>query len=336
MAKNRRIVLARRPVGAPIASDMRLEEVEIPTLGEGQILLETLVLSLDPYMRGRMSTDKSYAASIALGDPIVGRTVSRVVQSHNDAYAVGDVVLANSGWQSHAVADGTTVRKLDLKHPSLALGVLGNSGFAAYIGLLEIGKPKAGETVAVAAASGGVGAVVVQLARLAGARVIAIAGGPEKVAYARDVLHADAAIDHRAPDFAEQLQAAAPNGIDVYFENVGGDVLHAVVPLLNDHARVPICGLVAWYNLTDAPAGPDLSPALLRTLLRKRLLVQGYVVTDWMHLQQQFFADMTRWVEEGKIVYREHVVDGLENAPDAFIGLLEGKNFGKVVVKVAD
>jgi NADPH-dependent curcumin reductase CurA len=315
---------------------MRLEEVALPSIGEGQILLETLFLSLDPYMRGRMSEEKSYAPSVALGDPIVGRTVSRVLQSHNADYAVGDVVMANGGWQSHFVSDGTGLRKLDMKRPSLALGVLGSSGFAAYVGLLEIGKPKPGETVAVAAATGGVGATVAQLARLKGARTIAIAGGPDKVAYARDVLRADVALDHRAPDFTAQLKAAAPNGIDVYFENVGGDVLHAVVPLLNDHARVPICGLIAWYNLSAAPPGPDWSPSLLRTILRKRMLVQGYVVTDWLHRQDAFFADMTRWIEDGQIVYREHVVEGLENGPETFIGLLEGKNFGKVVIKVAD
>ncbi|WP_420242123.1 NADP-dependent oxidoreductase [Roseiterribacter gracilis] len=336
MEKNRRIVLARRPVGAPVASDMRLEEVALPAIGDGQLLLKTLFLSLDPYMRGRMSEDRSYSPPIALGDPIVGRTISRVAESRNRDYAVGDVVMANSGWQTHFVSDGTALRKLDMQHPSLALGVLGSAGFAAYIGLLEIGKPKPGETVAVAAATGGVGATVVQLARLRGAHTIAIAGGADKVAYARDVLRADVALDHRAPDFAAQLKAAAPNGIDVYFENVGGDVLHAVVPLLNDRARIPICGVIAWYNLTEAPAGPDFSPSLVRTILRRRALMEGFVVSDWLHKQEQFFADMTKWIDDGAIVYREHVVDGFENAPAAFIGLLDGKNFGKVVVKVAD
>jgi NADPH-dependent curcumin reductase len=336
MPMNRRIVLARRPVGTPLVSDMRLEEATIPALGEGQILLETLFLSLDPYMRGRMSEEKSYAPSIALGDPIVGRTISRVAESRNPAYAAGDIVMANSGWQTHFVSDGAALRKLDLKHPSLALGVLGSSGFAAYIGLLEIGKPVAGETVAVAAATGAVGATVVQLARMRGARTMAIAGGAEKVAYARDVLQADIALDHRAADFAAQLKAAAPDGIDVYFENVGGEVLRAVLPLLNDRARIPVCGLIAWYNLAEAPAGPDWSPTLLRTILRKRALVQGYVVTDWLHRQDQFFADMTRWIDDGSVVYREDVIDGFENAPAAFIGLLAGKNFGKVVVKVSD
>ncbi|MDB5368305.1 MAG: NADP-dependent oxidoreductase [Rhodospirillales bacterium] len=335
---NRRIVLARRPVGAPVASDMRLEEVDVPPIGEGELLLDTLFLSLDPYMRGRMSEEKSYAPPVAIGDPIVGRTISRVVQSRNADYATGDLVMANSGWQSRVVSNGTALRKLDpaMRRPTLALGVLGSSGFAAYIGLLEIGMPKPGDTVAVAAATGAVGATVVQLARLKGARTIAIAGGTEKVEYARNVLQADVALDHRAPDFAERLKAASPEGIDVYFENVGGDVLLSVLPLLKDGARVPVCGLIAWYNLAAPPDGPDHAPALMRTILRKRLRVQGYVVTDWLHRQESFLHDMTRWIEDGSIVYREHVVDGLENAQETFIGLLEGRNFGKAVIKVAD
>lgn len=337
MTNNRRIVLARRPVGAPVADDLRFETVEIPKPAEGELLLETLWLSLDPYMRGRMGDEPSYAPPIALGDVIVGRTISRVVESRTQNFSAGDLVLAASGWQSHAISDGTGLRKLDpaMPRPTLALGVLGNSGFAAYVGLLEIGAPQPGETVVVAAAAGPVGATVVQLARQRGARIIAIAGGAAKVAYARDVLGADVALDHRAPDFAEQLEKATPNGIDIYFENVGGDVLMTVLPRLNDFARIPVCGLIAWYNLTKAPDGPDRAPTLMRTILRKRLSVRGYVLTDWNHRHQDFTRHMEEWVQEGKIVYREDVVDGLENAPSAFIGLLEGRNFGKLIVKVA-
>jgi NADPH-dependent curcumin reductase CurA len=335
--RNQRFVLASRPVGAPQLRDIRLEAGELPALREGQALFETLWLSLDPYMRGRMSEDKSYSPPMALGDVMVGRTISRVVESRNATLASGDVVLANSGWQTHFVSDGSGLRKLapTMRRPSLALGVLGSSGFAAYIGMLKIGQPKAGETVVVAAATGAVGAAAIQLARMQGARTVAISGGAEKVAYARDVLMADVSLDHRSADFAAQLAAAAPQGIDVYFENVGGDVLWTVLPLLNDRARVPVCGLIAWYNLAAPPDGPDRSPALLRLLLRKRLMVQGFVVSDWAAQQDEFMQQMQRWVDEGSVVYREHVVEGFANAPQAFIGLLEGRNFGKAMVKVA-
>ncbi|MET0605499.1 MAG: NADP-dependent oxidoreductase [Beijerinckiaceae bacterium] len=338
MSSPQRIVLAKRPVGAPVESDFRLESFNLPEPGEGEVLLETLWLSLDPYMRGRMSDAKSYSAKVEIGDSIVGGTVSRVVQSRNSKYANGDLVLGSSGWKTHDISSGAGLTKLDPKmpRPSMALGVLGMPGFTAYVGLLDIGEPKPGETVCVAAASGAVGATVVQIAKIKGARTVAIAGGDDKVAYVRDVLKADVALDHRAPDFAQQLEAATPNGIDVYFENVGGDVFSAVFPRLNEFARMPVCGMIAWYNLTSLPEGPDRTPAIMRSILTRRLKLQGFIVWDRKDRFGAFAADMGQWVREGKIIAREDVVEGLENAPRAFMGLLEGRNFGKLVVKVAN
>lgn len=337
MTENHRIVLARRPTGSPVQDDFREEWRPISVPGPGELLLETLYLSLDPYMRGRMSDEASYAAPIALGDVIVGRTISRVAASNTSAFEVDQIVLATSGWQSYAVSDGQGLRVLDPNAfaPTLALGVLGNSGFAAWVGLNEIAHVTAGDTVAVAAATGPVGATVVQLAKAAGARIIAIAGGPDKVAYARDSLGADVAIDHRAEEFAALLASAAPDGIDVYFENVGGEVLFEILPRLKDRARVAVCGLIAWYNLGKEPPGPDRSPALMRALLRKRLRMEGFVLTDWEHRRAAFEAELTQRVGEGGLVFREDVVDGLQHAPSAFIRLLEGGNFGKLMVRVA-
>lgn len=332
-----RIVLARRPVGAPAADDFRLESFQPRAPGDGEMLLQTLWMSLDPYMRGRISEAKSYAKGVDIGEVITAGTVSRVVESKNPKFAAGDLVLSMAGWQSHEVSNGAGVMKLDpsMPHPSYALGVLGMPGMTAYVGLLDIGQPKEGETVAVAAATGPVGATVIQIAKMKGCRTIAIAGGADKVAYARDVLQADAAIDHRDPHFAGQLKAAAPQGIDVYFENVGGSVQAAVLPLLNDFARMPVCGLIAWYNATQPPAGPDRVPGLMRMILTKRLHIQGFIVTDRGARFRDFQRDMGEWVRQGKITTREDIVEGLANAPQAFIGLLEGRNFGKLLVKVA-
>ncbi|MFE3290281.1 NADP-dependent oxidoreductase [Rhodococcus sp. NPDC059234] len=337
-AENTRIVLASRPVGEPQQSDFRIESAPMPVPGEGQLLLETRYLSLDPYMRGRMSDAESYADPVAIGDVMVGGTVCTVLESRDPGYASGDVVLSFSGWQSHSVADANHVRKID---PSVApvetaLGVLGMPGFTAYAGLLRIGKPRPGETVVVAAATGPVGSAVGQIARIKGARAVGIAGGPEKCAYLRE-LGFDAAIDHRAADFADQLAAAVPDGIDVYFENVGGKVWDAVLPLLNTYARVPVCGLIANYNLTSAPPGPDRAPALMSRILTKSLTVRGFIQSEFVKESfADFMLDMSGWIRDGKVGYREDVVDGLANAPEAFIGLLRGKNFGKLLVKAAE
>jgi NADPH-dependent curcumin reductase CurA len=336
-AVNRRVVLASRPRGAPTPADFRLERAAVPTPGEGEVLLRTLWLSLDPYMRGRMSDAPSYAAPVAVGGVMVGGAVCRVERSRNPRYGVGDLVVAATGWQDYAVSDGRGVLDLDpaMARPSLALGVLGMPGFTAYMGLLDLGQPKPGETVVVGAATGAVGAVVGQVAKLLGCRAVGIAGGAEKCRYAVDELGLDACVDHRAPGLAGALAAVCPRGVDVYFENVGGAVFDAVLPLMNPRGRVPVCGLVAQYNAERLADGPDRAPALLRAVLSKRLRVQGFIIfDDYGPRLPEFLAAMTPWVASGRVKFREDVVDGLERAPAAFIGMLEGKNFGKLVVKV--
>jgi NADPH-dependent curcumin reductase CurA len=335
---NRRIVLASRPKGAPTPQDFRLEQGDVPTPAEGEVLLRTLYLSLDPYMRGRMSDAPSYAPPTAIGDVMVGGTVSRVVASRHQKFAEGDLVLGGSGWQDYEVSNGRDLMALgNAAHPSLALSVLGMPGFTAYHGLLNIGEPKAGETVVVAAASGAVGAVVGQIARIKGARVVGVAGGADKCRYVLDELGFDACIDRNDPQFAQKLAEACKDGIDVYFENVGGAVLDAVLPLLNEGARVPVCGLIAHYNDQKLPAGPDRLPMLLGLVLRKRIRLQGFIILDhYADGFAPFYREMSAWVAAGKVKLREDVVEGLSNAPAAFIGLLEGRNFGKLVVHVAD
>ncbi|HZX69545.1 MAG TPA: NADP-dependent oxidoreductase [Rhodanobacter sp.] len=334
----RAIVLNSRPVGAPTPDNFRLRQNPLPAPAEGELLLRTLYLSLDPYMRGRMSDAKSYAAPVAIGDVMVGGTVSRVQASKHPDFKEGDLVLGFSGWQDHALSDGTGLSKLDpkMETPSLALGVLGMPGFAAYMGLLDIGQPKAGETVVVAAASGAVGSVVGQIAKLKGCRSVGIAGGPEKCRYVVEQLGFDACIDHHRANVEAELAAACPQGIDVYFESVGGAVFDAVLPLLNTSARVPVCGLIANYNDTELPPGPDRLGLLARTILSRRMRMQGFIIfDDYGHRYGEFMQQMSQWVQAGKIKFREDIVDGLEQAPQAFIGMLNGSNFGKLVVRVA-
>ena len=310
----------------------------MPALPPGGLLLRVLYLSLDPYMRGRMDDRKSYAKPAGIGEVMTGESVCEVVASDQAGYAVGDIVLAPTGWCTHAVSAGATLRKLD---PTVApittgLGVLGMPGFTAYSGLMLIGKPKPGETVAVAAASGPVGSLVGQLAKMAGARAVGIAGGPDKCRYVTGELHFDVAVDHRATDFAERLAAACPNGIDVYFENVGGAVWQAVLPLLNRFARVPVCGLIAQYNATGQIAGPNLLPATMREVLTKSLTLRGFINYEFAaeHFSG-FLRTVSAGIADGRIRYREDITEGLENAPTAFIGMLEGRNFGKALVRVA-
>lgn len=337
--RNRRWVLASRPHGAPVAENFRLEETAVDAPGEGQVLLRNVWLSLDPYMRGRMSDAPSYSPPVEIGAVMVGGTVGRVVTSRHPDYREGDWVLSYSGWQDYAVSDTEGLVKLgdNPANPSWALGILGMPGFTAYMGLLDIGQPKAGETLVVAAATGPVGATVGQIGKLYGCRVVGVAGGSEKCRHAVEVLGFDACLDHHADDFAQQLADACPKGIDVYYENVGGKVFDAVLPLLNTSARVPLCGLVSGYNATELPPGPDRLPLLMGTLLKKRIRMQGFIIAqDYGHRIDEFQQAMTRWVEEGKIHYREQVTEGLENAPEAFFGLLTGKNFGKAVVRLGD
>jgi NADPH-dependent curcumin reductase len=335
---NRRILLNARPRGAPTAADFRTESGPVPTPQAGQVLLRTLYLSLDPYMRGRMSDGPSYAAPVALGDVMVGGTVSRVEASRHGDFKVGELVLGYLGWQDYAVSDGKglTVLRAQDPHPSRALGVLGMPGFTAFMGLLDIGRPVAGETVVVAAASGAVGSVVGQIAKIKGCTVVGIAGGEAKCRYVIDELGFDACVDHRADGLPGRLAAACPKGIDVYFENVGGAVFDAVLPLLNTKARVPVCGLIAAYNATTLPPGPDRLGLLVSTLLRQRIRMQGFIVfDDYGPRWSEFAGAMGQWVKEDRVKVREDIVFGLENAPEAFIGLLAGKNFGKLVIQLA-
>ena len=333
---NRRIVLAARPHGEPRESDFRLEEAEIPAPGDGEVLLRILYLSLDPYMRGRMNAGPSYAAPVELNAVMEGATVSEVLASKAPSLAPGDVVLSYTGWQEYAAAPAHMVRKLDPSAAPVttALGVLGMPGMTAYTGLLNIGRPKPGETVVVAAAAGAVGSAVGQIARIKGCRAVGIAGGPEKCGYVRNELEFEDCIDHRSPTFARELKAACPCGIDIYFENVGGAVLRAVVPLLNNFARVPLCGLVAQYNLSALPPGPDWTPVLMTAALTKRLTIRGFIVSDFEAQRGEFYREASAWFREGRIKYREDVVDGLENAVAAFQGLLLGRNFGKLLVRL--
>jgi NADPH-dependent curcumin reductase len=329
---NRQIVLKSRPEGMPGLDNFALVQAAISEPGEGEVLMRTLYLSLDPYMRGRMSAAKSYAKPAEVGQAMVGGTVGEIVASRHPKYAAGDIVAGFGGWQECAISNGVGLRKLDpaAAPVSTALGVLGMPGMTAYVGLLEIGQPKPGETVAVAAASGAVGSVVGQIAKIRGCRAVGIAGGADKCRFVVDTLGFDACVDHRAADFRDALAAACPAGIDVYFENVGGAVQQTVWPLLNDFARIPVCGLIAQYNLTTPMPGPDMF-----TVLRKRLLLRGFIVTDFAAKQGDFLREASEWVRSGRLKYREDIVDGLENAPAAFLGMLQGKNFGKTLVRVA-
>jgi NADPH-dependent curcumin reductase CurA len=328
---NRQVVLRSRPSGMPKPSDFDLVESATPAPGDGEILCRTIYLSLDPYMRGRISGAQSYAASVAPGQVIVGGTVSEVVESRHPGFARGDLVAGYDGWQAYGVSGGAGVRKLDPTQApiSTALGVLGMPGMTAYVGLLDIGQPKPGETVVVSAASGAVGSAVGQIAKLKGCRAVGIAGSADKCDYVVRELGLDACVNYKTGDLVGALRHACPRGIDVYFENVGGDVLEAVLQVVNANARIPLCGLISEYNALEAPAGPNW-----RVLLVNRVLVKGFIVSDHVARMPEFLGDCSRWVREGKLKYREDVVAGLERAPEAFIGLLQGKNFGKLLVRV--
>jgi NADPH-dependent curcumin reductase CurA len=335
MPQGKRIVLASRPVGEPKPSDFRVEEYPVPAPREGQVLLRTIWLSLDPYMRGRMSDAASYAAPVQIGEVMEGGTVSEVIASNNAAFKKGEIVLSRAGWQTHSLSDGRGLGKIDpqLAPISTAVGVLGMPGMTAYTGLLEIGKPQPGETVVVAAASGAVGSAVGQIAKIKGARAVGIAGGKEKCDYVKSELGFDECIDHRDPDLAARLKDACAKGIDVYFENVGGAVFDAVFPLLNNFARVPVCGLIAHYNDTEAKP-PKWASRFMFATLAKRLTFRGFIVSDFAARQSDFLRDMSQWLRDGKVKHKEFVTEGLENAPSAFMGLLKGANFGKQLVRV--
>ena len=334
---NRQVVLASRPVGEPKTDNFKMVEGAARETDAGEVLCRSIYLSLDPYMRGRISAAKSYAKPVEVGDVMEGGVVGEVLNSKCPGIETGDFVLGAGGWQEYFTLPGASLRKIDSERTpiSTALGVLGMPGVTAYTGLLNIGKPESGETVVVAAASGAVGSAVGQIAKIKGARAVGVAGSPEKCRFVVDELGFDDCINHRDPDFKEQLQKVCPNGIDVYFENVGGPVFKAVLPLLNQFARVPVCGVISHYNDTALPDGPDATPLILRSALVKRLTIRGFLVFDFVDQEPEALEQLTQWVSDGRLKYREDFVSGLEAAPEAFIGLLKGKNFGKLIVEVS-
>jgi NADPH-dependent curcumin reductase CurA len=330
---NRQVRLRRRPSGAPRPTDFEIVDAPVPAPREGEVLCRIIYLSLDPYMRGRMSEGRSYAASVELGQVMVGGTVGEVVESRHPAVTPGDIVLGPGGWQAYSALSGATLRRLDPRQApvSTALGVLGMPGLTAYVGLLDIGRPRAGETVVVSAAAGAVGSAVGQMAKIKGCRAVGVAGGAEKCEYVTAHLGFDACVDYKTEDLYTALKQACPSGIDVYFDNVGGDTLKAVLRLINLNARISLCGMISEYNALEPPPGPNLRPLLI-----SRALIKGFIVSDHLDRLSEFLTDGARWVRKGTLKYREDVVEGLENAPAAFIGLLEGRNFGKLIVKVGD
>src|SRR6516165_8923082 len=330
---NRQVLLKRRPTGAPTTSDFEIAEAPLPDAGEGEVLVRGIYLSLDPYMRGRISGARSYARPVDVGAVIEGRVVGQVARSRDPAFREGDCVYGGYGWQLYSAVPGKDLLKLDPAEAPLstALGVLGMPGLTAFVGLSEIGRPQRGETVVVSAASGAVGAVVGQLARRAGAHAVGIAGGADKCRYVEAELGFDACIDHRSGDLGAALDRACPNGIDVYWENVGGAVQHAVFPRLNDFGRAVMCGMVSEYNDVEPRPGPNLM-----AVVRKRIKIQGFIVSDQWQRFGEYRAMAAPLVRSGELKYREDIVDGLERAPEAFIGLLQGRNFGKLVVKLGD
>ena len=335
---NRQIVLHSRPDGFPTEADFRTVETPAPEPGAGEMLVRTIYLSLDPYMRGRMNAGPSYAPPVELGQVMTGGTVGQVVASRHDGFAEGDLVLAGAGWQEYGLSDGRGVRKLapETAPISTALGVLGMPGLTAYVGLLEVGGLRAGDQIVVSAASGAVGAVAGQIAKIKGHRVVGVTGSLRKCFHVVKELGFDACVNHRDEDFADDLEAACPDGIDLYFENVGGKVFDTVLPLLNPFARVPVCGRIASYNATSLPDGPDRVPSLMGLTLVRRLTIRGFIVFDHAHLEADFLRDVGGWIRSGALKYREDVVEGIDRAPKAFLGLLRGENFGKLLVRVSD
>ena len=331
---NRQVVLAARPVGYPQEEDFQIRDAPMPTLGERQVLVRNLWLSLDPYQRGRMSDAPSYTASTEIGDVMTGGTVGRIVASNSGDFATGEIVQGQLGWQDYAVSNGANLRKLDPSQApiSTALGVLGMPGLTAYFGLFEVCRPKPGDTVVVSAASGAVGAVVGQLAKMAGCRVVGTAGTQQKIDYITGELGFDAGINYKTEDVGTRLEEACPDGVDVYFDNVGGFVTDAVMEVLAYRARIAICGQISQYNLET----PDNGPRNLRNLLTRQATMEGFIVGRFADRNEEALRRLTRWVSEGRLKYKEDVVDGLQNAPRAFMGLMRGENFGKQLIRISD
>jgi NADPH-dependent curcumin reductase CurA len=334
LPESRRIVMAARPEGLPGPEHFRLERGPVPEPGPGQLVIRGLYLSLDPYMRGRMSAARSYVRPTEVGDVMPGGVVGDVVASRHPGFAEGDVVEGLLGWQEHALSSGKGLRKIDpnLAPVSTALGILGMPGLTAYFGLYEVGQLREGETVVVSAASGAVGGVVGQLARLRGGRAVGLAGSDEKVAYLTRELGYDAGINYRTADLDRALAEACPRGADVYFDNVGGRITEAVTRRLNTFGRIAVCGLMSQYNLTET----ELAPRNERVVLVQRLRIQGFIVFDFADRYPEALSRLAGWFREGRLRYREDVVDGLERAPEHFVGLLQGRNFGKALVRLAE
>jgi NADPH-dependent curcumin reductase CurA len=332
--KNRRILFAERPNGLPNEHTFRMEVGPIPEPGEGEVLVRTVYLSVDPYMRGRMNDSKSYIPPFPLNEVLTGGVVGQVEHSRDDRFQAGDWVLGMLGWQEYSVAPADALTPVDpeLAPPSTALGVLGMPGLTAYFGLLDIGSPQAGETVAVSGAAGAVGSVVGQIAKIKGCSVVGIAGSEEKERFLIEELAFDQAVNYREPNWQEGLKEACPDGVDIYFDNVGGEVSDAVMPLLNPFARIPLCGQIALYNREK----PDIGPRNQPILLVNRVLMKGFIVSDYQERFAEGLTQLGQWVAQGKIRYREHIVEGLEQAPDAFLGLFRGDNIGKQLVKVSE
>ena len=328
----RSVVLKRRPHSEPTAADFDIREDAIPNAGPREVVTRSLWLSIDPYMRGRLREEQTYAVAIQVGEVMTGETVGEVVESSHPDFAPGEIVVGSRGWQTHSVTPGDRLIKISRGAAPLSayLGVLGMPGATAYAGVTEICKPKSGETFVVAAASGAVGSVAGQLAKRAGARVVGIAGGSDKCLWVQDSLGFDDCVDHRSMDLGRELRAACPNGIDCYFENVGGAVQAAVFDQLNSFARVAMCGMVSQYNEQTMPPGPNLG-----FVVGKRILIQGFIVSDRPARMTEWRAMAEPLVADGSLVHREDVIDGLENAPDALTGILSGRNFGKLLIRVA-
>ena len=336
MATNRQILLAARPVGFPKDSDFKLVESPVPTPGDGQILVRSIYLSVDPYMRGRMNDVKSYAQPVQIGEVMGGGVVGKVVESNNPAFKEGDIVDGMFGWQDYAVSNGQGVRKIDpsLARISTALGVLGMPGLTAYFGLLEIGNPQAGETVVVSGAAGAVGSLVGQIAKIKGCRVVGIAGADDKIAYLTGELGFDGAFNYKTEsDYYEKLKELCPKGVDVYFDNVGGEITDAVFRLINTKARISICGQISQYNLEK----PEMAPRLILTmLLVKQAKAEGFLVFQFLERYPEGLRQMAQWIKEGKLKYKEDIEEGIENTPRAFMAMLKGHNLGKQLVKVSE
>lgn len=326
-------VLKRRPSGAPSADDFALREDAVPQPGPGEVVTRTIWLSIDPYMRGRLRAQQTYAVAIQIGEVMTGETVGEVIASADPRFAPGDVVVGARGWQTHCLTPGEALVKLDRHGAPLSayLGVLGMPGATAYRGITEICQPKAGETVVISAASGAVGSVAGQLAKRAGARVVGVAGGAEKCLFVQETLGFDDCVDHRSLDLRHELATSCPNGVDAYFENVGGAVQAAVFELLNPFARVAMCGMVSQYNEAEFPPGPNLG-----FVVGKRVLIQGFIVSDRPEKLAEWRKLAASWVADGSLAYREDVHEGLEQAPDALAGILGGQNFGKLLVRVGE